>query len=140
MDFSQYGGPSDEWLAVEKELPARTFDITMDPIVLRNAVNTEREGRAAEVMLLLVPHVESKDHVIPTRDGSTIEARTYRSVKKDASEKLPVYLYFHGGGFIFGNGFCSKRTNGCWLTMMQGRSIARTHCVRKPPSKPEPWY
>jgi acetyl esterase/lipase len=103
MDFSQYGGPSDEWLAVEKTLPARAFDITMDPIILRNTVNTERAGRAAEFMKLLASHVQIKDHAIPTRDGSTVEARTYRSVKKDASEKLPVYLYFHGGGFIFGN-------------------------------------
>ncbi|KAI4941393.1 hypothetical protein J4E86_010425 [Alternaria arbusti] len=103
MDFSQYGGPSDEWLAVEKTLPARTFDISLDPIVLRNAVNSEREARSAEVKQLFAPHVQTKDHAIPTRDGSTIEARTYRSAKRDASEKLPVYLYFHGGGFIFGS-------------------------------------
>ncbi|KAI4945773.1 hypothetical protein J4E91_007686 [Alternaria rosae] len=103
MDFSQYGGPSEEWLAVEKTLPALTFDISLDPIVLRNAVNSEREARSAEVKQLFAPHIQTKDYAVPTRDGSTIEARTYRSVKKDASEKLPVYLYFHGGGFIFGS-------------------------------------
>ena len=121
MDFSQYGGPSDEWLAVEKTLPARTFDISLDPIVLRNAVNTERETRSAEVMPLLAPHVQVKDYTIPMRDGSSIEARTYRSVKKDASENLPVYLYFHGGGFIFGNGFRSSLINIRWLMMIQDR-------------------
>lgn len=102
LDFSQYGGPSEEWLAVEKTLPALTFDISMDPVALRTAGNAEREGRAAETMKLFAPHVQTKDYAIPTRDGATIEARTYRSVKKDASEKLPVYLYFHGGGFLFG--------------------------------------
>ena len=81
LDFSQYGGPSEEWLAVEKTLPARTYDVTMDPHVLREAVNAERESRAAEVMPLLAPHVQVKDYIIPTRDGSTIEARSYRSVK-----------------------------------------------------------
>lgn len=109
LDFSQYGGPSEEWLAVEKTLPARTYDVTMDPHVLKEAVNAERESRAAEVMPLLAPHVQVKNYTIPTRDGSTIEARSYRSVKTDASERLPVYLYFHGGGFIFGNVFsCVK--------------------------------
>jgi acetyl esterase/lipase len=103
LDFSQYGGPSEEWLAVEKTLPALTFDTSMNPIKLRTAVNSEREERAADAMKLFAPHVQTKDYAIPTRDGSTIEARTYRSTKNDTSKRLPVYLYFHGGGFIFGN-------------------------------------
>ncbi|EFQ90070.1 hypothetical protein CFE70_001522 [Pyrenophora teres f. teres 0-1] len=102
LDFSQYGGPSEEWLAVEKTLPASTFDLSMDPVALRTAVNAERESRASEAMKLLAPQVHVKDYTIPTRDGLVIEARTYRSVKKDATEKLPVYMYLHGGGFIFG--------------------------------------
>lgn len=53
-------------------------------------------------MAELSAHVHTADYSIPTRDGSTIEARSYRSIKTDKSEKLPVYLYFHGGGFIFG--------------------------------------
>ncbi|KAJ4319969.1 hypothetical protein N0V94_003639 [Neodidymelliopsis sp. IMI 364377] len=103
LDFSQYGGPSDEWLEIEKTLPALTFDTNMDPIVLRNAVNKEREERTAAGMKFLAPHIHMVDYTVPTRDGATIEARSYRSVKKDKSEKLPVYLYFHGGGFIFGS-------------------------------------
>ncbi|KAH9872946.1 hypothetical protein J1614_005341 [Plenodomus biglobosus] len=103
LDFSQYGGPSEEWLAIQKTLPATKFDTSADPIVLRATVNKEREERGAEAMKLFAPHVHVKDYKIPTRDGSSIEARTYRSVKKDDSEKLPVYLYFHGGGFIFGS-------------------------------------
>lgn len=103
LDFSQYGGPSDEWLAIEKTLPALTFDTNIDPVVLKNAVNKEREERNAAGMPFLAPHVHTADYTVPTRDGATIEARTYRSVKKDKSEKLPVYIYFHGGGFIFGS-------------------------------------
>lgn len=103
LDFSQYGGPSEEFLAVQKALPALSFDTSMDPVVLQKAVNAEREGRGAEAMKLFAPHVHVKDYSIPTRDGSTIEARTYLSVNNKIEGKLPVYLYFHGGGFIFGS-------------------------------------
>ena len=36
---------------------------------------------------------------IPTRDGATIAARLYAP----AQERLPVLLYFHGGGFTLGS-------------------------------------
>jgi acetyl esterase/lipase len=96
LDFSEYGGPSEEWLAIEKTLPALTFDINAEPVALRSAVNTERENRTAAAFAQLSAHVQTKDYSIPTRDGSSIEARTYRSVKKAESEKLPVFMYFHG--------------------------------------------
>lgn len=32
----------------------------------------------------------------------TIEARIYRPSSKPASQKLPIYVHFHGGGFFFG--------------------------------------
>lgn len=103
LDFSQYGGPSEEWLEVQKTLPALTFDVNADPVALRSAVNTERENRTAAAMVELAGQIETTDYSIPTRDGSSIAARTYRSVKKDKSEKSPVYIYFHGGGFLFGS-------------------------------------
>jgi len=102
LDFSQYGGPSDEWLEVEKTLPALSFDTSMDPAALQSAVNTERENRSAAALAQLSAHVHTADYSIPTRDGASIQARTYLSVKANKSEKLPVFLYFHGGGFIFG--------------------------------------
>ncbi|CAN9368503.1 unnamed protein product [Alternaria alternata] len=140
LDFSQYGGPSEEWLAVEKTLPARTYDVTMDPHVLKEAVNAERESRAAEVMPLLAPHVQVKDYTIPTRDGSTIEARSYRSVKTDASERLPVYLYFHGGGFIFGT--LSSEDPLCAQTAIKTGAIVLNVNYRHTPEHtfPTAWY
>ncbi|KAH7117138.1 alpha/beta hydrolase fold-3 domain-containing protein [Dendryphion nanum] len=101
-DFSQYGGASAEWLAVEKTLPSLTFDISKDPVELQRAVNEQREQLSKAALEPLLPHVKITAHTIPTRDGSTIEAHSYRSVTKDASEKLPAFLYFHGGGFLFG--------------------------------------
>lgn len=102
LDFSQYGGRSNDWIALEKTLPATTFDTSIDSHTLQSAVNTERSNRSAAVFAELSTHVHTKDYSIPTRDGSSIQARTYRSVKTNSSEKLPVFLYFHGGGFIFG--------------------------------------
>ncbi|KAF2114765.1 alpha/beta hydrolase fold-3 domain-containing protein [Lophiotrema nucula] len=101
-DFSQYGGPSTEWLEVEKTLPALTFDLSTPVKTLQQTVNGTREEASAKIMETLNPKVHILNHTIPTRDGSSIEARSYRPVTKKASEKLPVYLYFHGGGFVFG--------------------------------------
>jgi acetyl esterase/lipase len=101
-DFSEYGGPSEEWLNVEKTLPVPFFDFGTDPKGVRSIVNSGREDASAKVMEQLGPHVRMTDHSIPTRDGSTIEARSYRATSKSEDEALPVYLYFHGGGFIFG--------------------------------------
>ncbi|KAF2262056.1 alpha/beta hydrolase fold-3 domain-containing protein [Lojkania enalia] len=101
-DFSQYGGPSEEWLAVEKDMAGQTYDISTPPEILQRGVNEFREKASSKIMGALAPQVHIVNHTIPTRDGSTIEARTYRPVTKKAMEKLPVYLHLHGGGFIFG--------------------------------------
>ena len=101
-DFSQYDGPSEEWLALEAAFPMPSFDVTQDPKGIRHVVNTMRAEKAAAEMLTLGQKVKILDHNIPTRDGSSIEARSYRPASKDASETLPVYLYFHGGGYLFG--------------------------------------
>jgi acetyl esterase/lipase len=104
LDFSHYGGPSEEWLAVEKLLPATPLiDTTMNPAVLRDTANAGRVVEKAPLMKELAPLVKMTDYVIPTRDGSAIEARTYRPVTKNETEKLPVYIFHHGGGFLFGN-------------------------------------
>jgi acetyl esterase/lipase len=87
LDFSQYGGASDEWLAIEKLLPTRLIDTSMDPAVLRDAANADREAEKADSMKELASHVHM----------------TYRPISKSEAEKLPVYIFYHGGGFLFGN-------------------------------------
>lgn len=42
------------------------------------------------------------DYSITARDGATLEARTYRPAGIDPSERLPVYIHIHGGGYLFG--------------------------------------
>jgi acetyl esterase/lipase len=101
-DFSQYGGASAEWLAVEATLPSKTFDLTQDPATLKKVVNCGRNEVSAAAMKTLAPKVKIQDYSILTRDSVKIEARSYRPISAPADEKLPVYLYFHGGGFLFG--------------------------------------
>ncbi|KAJ4302969.1 hypothetical protein N0V90_001860 [Kalmusia sp. IMI 367209] len=101
-DFSEYGGPSEEWLTVEKTHPIPFFDFSVDPKSAKVTINGEREKISAKGMEKLGPHVRTADHSIPTRDGSTIEARSYHPISKSEDEILPAYLYFHGGGFLFG--------------------------------------
>lgn len=50
----------------------------------------------------LVSRVQIRDYSIIARDGETLEARTYRPARLPPSQPLPIYVHFHGGGFLFG--------------------------------------
>lgn len=39
---------------------------------------------------------------IPTRDSSSIKARSYRPSSLPPTQPLPVYIHLHGGGFLLG--------------------------------------
>ena len=88
-DFSEYGGPSEEWTALAQTLP-KIPDMSQDE--LRRVTNDGREGAAREEMKKLLPKVSLKDHSIQARDGTTLEARSYRPSSAAASEKLPIYI------------------------------------------------
>ncbi|KAK3324581.1 Alpha/Beta hydrolase protein [Cercophora scortea] len=113
-DFSSYGGPSEEWLALEATLDP-VPDFTLEGLQERKAATNEwREAAAALTMKTLAPHVRLQNHSIPARDGQyNIEARSYRPADIDPAEPLPVYMHLHGGGFLFGtlaaeDATCSK--------------------------------
>ncbi|KAF4946742.1 hypothetical protein FGADI_10946 [Fusarium gaditjirri] len=53
-------------------------------------------------MIKLAPLLQIQDHSIPSRDGSTIPARSYRPVNAPGDTLLPLYIHFQGGGFMFG--------------------------------------
>ncbi|KAK7743659.1 hypothetical protein SLS62_010528 [Diatrype stigma] len=99
-DFSQYGTPSEEWLEVSSKTSAPLPNLSM--VEMREFLNKRNELRSAEDMKILGPKVRMSDHLIPTRDQSTLDARVYRSVGSDTSQRLPVFLYLHGGGFLCG--------------------------------------
>ncbi|KFY38642.1 hypothetical protein V494_04273 [Pseudogymnoascus sp. VKM F-4513 (FW-928)] len=99
-DFSSYGGPSDEWLAVEASLPPPVANQTVPEMILN--ANKGREAIASKAMVSLSPKVHIRDHSVQTRDGYSLEMRSYRPLSVSALELLPVYMHFHGGGFVFG--------------------------------------
>jgi hypothetical protein len=49
MDFSEYTGPSEEWIALEKTLPTTTPNLTTEQ--LKDVTNKDREDVAAREMV-----------------------------------------------------------------------------------------
>ncbi|KAK7998314.1 Spc24-domain-containing protein [Apiospora arundinis] len=106
-DFSIYGGPSKDWLAVEAEIPAFPLDVPIPE--MKRIINEMRLKRAQDAMaaLKLTDQVKMQDLTIKARDGYSLELRTYLSAKvaaeeKDQKQKRPTYLHLHGGGFLLG--------------------------------------
>ncbi|KAJ9606666.1 hypothetical protein H2200_008674 [Cladophialophora chaetospira] len=107
MDFSRYGSPSTEWQEF-----ARTHTILptglapgQTPAQLRDATNLGRETVSAANMKAskLDQKVSWSDHQVSTSDGDRIPIRVYRSNDADADMHLPAYIFYHGGGFLFGS-------------------------------------
>ncbi|CEF79779.1 hypothetical protein SNK03_007619 [Fusarium graminearum] len=99
-DFSEYGPKSAEWLAVEASLlPPPAFT---DIYERQAVINKGREEISANEMKELGHLVCMKDHKIPTRDNSLIEARCYRPIDAADDVRLPIYIHLHGGGYLFG--------------------------------------
>ncbi|KAJ5756632.1 hypothetical protein N7533_006175 [Penicillium manginii] len=100
-DFSQYTGPSADWVALEPTLPAMP-NVGLEE--LKQIVNKGREDIAAQGIADqgLASKVHTKDFKIPARDGYVLEARSYRPANVSHSHALPVYIHLHGGGYLFG--------------------------------------
>lgn len=111
-DFTEYGRPSAEWVALEPTLPELPKDLSVEE--LKALLNKGREASAAQDMADgLSAAVQLQDHTITARDGTPLEARSYRPADVPISQRLPVYVHLHGGGFLFGtlsseDGTCSR--------------------------------
>ncbi|OIW35406.1 alpha/beta-hydrolase [Coniochaeta ligniaria NRRL 30616] len=110
MDNARFGaGPSEEWRSYSVAHPELNIDAdgkhdNGDPVTLRSAVNAGRDAgsRALFERDGLGSKITIDDHAVPTRDGSTITARVYRPANPDRIQSVPAYLFYHGGGFLFG--------------------------------------
>ncbi|KAI6573388.1 hypothetical protein MCOR06_011576 [Pyricularia oryzae] len=114
MDFSKYGPADPEWTAYAATLPPRpTFD-SQD--AEKAHYNGLREKLAAAGIAAFDGKIVTHDYTIPTRDGASIPARTYRHKDHEATQGPgAVYIHLHGGGFFFGtlaseDGICSRIT------------------------------
>lgn len=136
-DFSQYGGPSQELLTLLSTLPTPPSLSISD---LKLTTNQARENAARIEMQTLAPNILLQDHSIPTRDGYHLEARSYRDSSIPAEEVLPVYIHFHGGGFLFGtleseDAICSR------ITLATGTVVLNVNYRHTPEWKfPTAWY
>ena len=99
-DFSCYGGISPEWAALEATFPPPEIDPAAPGFKQR--ANAVREALSAEAFKALAPRLLMTDYTVPTGDGASIEARTYRPVSADKDAALPLYIHYHGGGYCFG--------------------------------------
>lgn len=104
-DYSIYGGPSEDWLAVEADVPALPTGLPV--LEVQRLTNEMRSKRAQDAMAALADKVQMQDLTIPARDGYSLEARTYLSAEAAAADaqqkqKRPTYVHLHGGGFLLG--------------------------------------
>ncbi|KAI5862486.1 alpha/beta-hydrolase [Durotheca rogersii] len=131
MDFSRWGQPSGEWLAFAAANPAVLANSDdVPPLTLQKIANGMRSAVAGNLSRAtgLSQLVAKRDYVVPTRDGQSITVRCYRPVLlKD--RPLPGYVYFHGGGFIFGS-LDTELFNCSWLAY--SLSIAIVHVCYRP--------
>ncbi|KAB5530551.1 putative lipase/esterase [Coniochaeta sp. 2T2.1] len=110
MDNSSFGsGLSDEWKSYSAAHPKFKIDDDGkdnkgDAADLQRDVNAGRDAgsRALFARDGLGSKVTVEDHQIPTRDGSRITARVYRPANHDRVLSVPTYIFYHGGGFLFG--------------------------------------
>lgn len=60
------------------------------------------------------------DVLIPTSDGSSVEARIYRP-QAEGDISLPLYLHLHSGGYYLGN--LETEDASCRLNCLETRSV-----------------
>ncbi|KAI4864186.1 alpha/beta-hydrolase [Hypoxylon rubiginosum] len=105
MDFSQWGEPSKEWLSFAAANSA-TLSRSDDHLPALKQQENANNGRAKVAKTLIAATgldklVATQDYVVPMRDGNSITVRSYRPILL-GSQPLPGYVYYHGGGFIYG--------------------------------------
>lgn len=81
------------------------------------------------ILSLELDSVKVQDFSYPTTDGQTIPLRVYQPVRDDS--KYPVYVYFHGGGFLFGT--LSSEDGACYQTVKTLGVVVVNICYRHTP-------
>ncbi|KAJ5626333.1 hypothetical protein N7510_002642 [Penicillium lagena] len=126
-DYSQYQGPSAEWVEFTKTtvVPATGPAPGQSIEDYQKAANAGREKASALSMekLGLRTKVSQKDFQVPTRDGQSVRARLYRPADVPSEERLPLYIFFHGGGYFFGtldseDARCCRIALACRITVL----------------------
>lgn len=109
MDFSHYGNPSKEWAAFIASDPSASRDGFQGNNVsqaaeLRRVSNEARRLNSRKTLIQtgLSERVDITTVTVKSRDTHTIPVRRYES-RRAKSEPRRALLYFHGGGYLFGD-------------------------------------
>jgi acetyl esterase/lipase len=78
-----------------------------------------------------IAKIHTQDFSIPTSNEQTIQVRVYKPASSAEGAQLPVFIFFHGGGYCFGtlaseDGFCS------WIVENAGIIVVNV-CYRHTP-------
>lgn len=100
FDFLVYGGIYEEWVVVEKvNLIVIVYLLVEEKKKVQNEVCEKFVVEGLKVVRLKVLIC---DYMIFCCDGVQIEGCIYCLLNVDEKEKLLVYIYFYGGGFMIG--------------------------------------
>ena len=118
-DYTHYGSAlSPEWTEFAKTYtpPSLPEDVNMAKEIFndaRTALFQRVLGPIGAISLHHVPlhfsdccsaAVSSEDVSVPTRDGHHIPCRlSFPDVRNSSNHSLPLYIYMHGGGYLFGS-------------------------------------
>ncbi|KEF55596.1 uncharacterized protein A1O9_08346 [Exophiala aquamarina CBS 119918] len=135
-DFSQHGGIAPEWELLVESQPQLTFPLNITAIELRQLTNDSR-AQAAQKLIAGVDTVHKKDFALGVGSEDSITLRVYkRMTAKPEPGKLPIYIWYHGGGFLFGS---LDGEDGHCFNMVQKLDVIVVHvCYRHTPEYPWP--
>ncbi|KUL88621.1 hypothetical protein ZTR_05244 [Talaromyces verruculosus] len=111
MDFSKYGEPVPEWTSYVLAHPIidQPWTRPSEEQTLAEMHIAGNNARAAHDEITLKAHhlvgkFSSQDMSVKARDGSSIPLRIYTPNDTSSPSKgRPIYVYFHGGGFLHGS-------------------------------------
>ncbi|KAN0094235.1 Alpha/Beta hydrolase fold [Hyaloscypha variabilis] len=103
----------------------------LTPKQLRERTNAGREANSQAILKALKTKIHTQDFNIPTTNEQTIQLRIYKPASSAKDATLPVFIFFHGGGYCFGalaseDGFCS------WIAENEGIIVVNV-CYRHTP-------
>ena len=148
-DFSQFGGISDDWTAYVTAHPHPPLPPDLTPVQLQERTNAGREANSREILSKItskcqihewnggfkthssVVDIDTRDFTCPTSNEETIPLRVYKPASTPTAAKLPLFIFYHGGGYCFGSlssedGFCS------WIVEKLGIVVINV-CYRHTP-------
>jgi acetyl esterase/lipase len=82
--------------------PAEALDVNSDIFAFRAKRAAVKEAQNTAIPRPFNPSYVEEDRQIPMRDGFHITIRIHRP-KQPPADGSPVFVVYHGGGFVFGD-------------------------------------